>query len=31
MPTIARVAGIHEYGPPEVLGFEDIGLNFGYP
>jgi hypothetical protein len=24
MPTIARVARIHEYGPPEVLRFEDI-------
>ena len=24
MPTTARVARIHEYGPPEVLRFEDI-------
>src|SRR6202048_1565774 len=24
MPTTARAARIHEYGPPEVLRFEDI-------
>src|ERR1700735_2160970 len=24
MPTTARVARIHEYGPPEVLRFDDI-------
>jgi hypothetical protein len=24
MPTTARVARVHEYGPPEVLRFEDI-------
>ena len=24
MPTTARVARIHEYGPPEALRFEDI-------